>query len=467
MNAVDELRSVSLFADLKEDQLAWLAEQATFRDIEPGEAAAREGQPADQMYALIRGELRGKREQKEHGASDTWLYVWKTGDVTGMLPFSRMTHWPVTTRAVVPTRIAFFPASIFPELMVRIPALVERLVRITIDRARLATRDEEQNQSLLALGKIAAGLAHELYNPTAAVLRTTAELRRRFADFRRSSINLAQHNVHDEALRVLAELNRREPVDIAKALDPIARSEREEQLGEWLDDRGIESAWTMSESFLAAGIDVADLERLMQAFPDDALNDGLVWLEVVLAADNLLKDIETASTRVAGLVDAVKAYSYMDRSPEKTETDIHAAIESTLTILTHKLRDKSITVTREYDKDLPRAIVHAGELNQVWTNLLDNAIDAAPDGGRITVRTALEPTNILVEIANNGPGIPKDIQSRIWEPFFTTKDVGKGTGLGLDIVRRIVVRRHQGEIRVESVPGDTRFLVRLPRTGGG
>jgi signal transduction histidine kinase len=460
---IAELRTVPALADLPEDQLVWLAERVTMRNYEAGEIIAIEGDPADSMYAVIAGEMRGKREQREHGAADAWLYVWKAGALGGVLPYTRMTHWPVTTRALAPTRVAIFPAaSLFPEMLTRIPLLVERLVHVMVDRARLHVRDEEQNQSLLALGKIAAGLAHELFNPTAAVQRGARELRQRFNDFRRSSINLAHHNVHDDALRVLASLYQGKQEKPVRSLDPLARSERIEQLGEWLDDHSVERAWSLAETFLDAGLDVADLEQLAASFPDDALSDVLVWLDTVLAADSLLQDMETASTRAAGLVDAVKSYSYMERSPDRTETDLHAALDDTLTIFTHKLRDKSITVTRAYDPELPRALVHAGEMNQVWTNLLDNAIDAVPNGGQITVRTAREPLHILVEIRDNGTGITPEDLPRIWEPFFTNKDVGKGTGLGLDIVQRIVVRRHRGEIRVESVPGDTRFQVRLP-----
>ena len=362
---------------------------------------------------------------------------------------------------MVPTRVAEFPTTIFPEMQVRIPVLIERIVHLLLDRARLHVRDEEQNQSLLALGKIAAGLAHELYNPTAAVLRNAQELRQRFNDFQRSSINLAHHNVHDDALRALAEFNLAARAD-TRALDTITRSERIEQLGEWLDDHRIERAWSLAEGFLDAGIDVAQLEQLATRFPEQALSDALIWLDAMLDSDTLLKDLQSAATRVRDLVDTVKSYSYMDRATEAVETDIHAAIEDTLKILTHKLRNKNITVTRSYDPELPRVLVNAGEMNQVWTNLLDNAIDALQDGGQITVRSAHEPASIIVEIADNGPGIPKEIQSRIWEPFFTTKDVGKGTGLGLDIVQRIVVRRHRGEISVQSAPGKTCFQVRLP-----
>ncbi len=464
VSTIDELRGIDLFADLPEEQFVWLAEQATLRDLEAGEVLMLEGESADHMFALVRGQLLGRREQRQQGAADTWLYVWKAGEVSGMLPFSRMTHYPITARAVVPTRVAAFRTGIFPEMQVRIPTLVERLVHITLDRARMAVRDEEQSQSQTALHRITAGMAHELYNPTAAALRAAKELRQRFSDFRRSSINLAQHDVHDDALRTLAALDQREPPDLAGTLDPIARSERIEQLGEWLDDRSVPRAWSLADGFLDAGVDVADLNRLAAVFPDEALGDALIWLDALLSADYLLQDVENSATRVAGLVDTLKSYSLLDRPTDMVDTDIHAAIDSTVRMLDYKLRAKRITVTREYDPELPHVNVNAGEMNQVWTNLLDNAIDAVADRGRITVRTAREPLHILVEIADNGSGIPIEIQSRIWDPFFTTKDVGKGTGLGLDIVRRIVERRHQGEVRVESVPGETRFQMRLPRT---
>jgi signal transduction histidine kinase len=459
-----ELRRVEVFADLPEDQLSWLAERVSFRDLEPGDVIIGEGDPLEIMVAVLRGELRTRREHKENTAADSWLYVWKAGELTGKLPYSRITRASTTTRAAVPSRIAEFSTDIIPEMLARIPVLIERCVRLLLDRARMHVRDEEQNQSLLALGRIAAGLAHELYNPTAAVLRGAGALRQRVIDFRHSSMNLAQPEVRNGVLRTLAVLNQRKQAAAAQGLDPIARSERLEQLGEWLDDRKVQNAWSLAESFLDAGLDIADLEQLTASFPDHTLVDVLVWLDSVLAAENLLQDMERATTRVAELVDALKSYSYLDRSPERAETDLHSALDDTLKILGHKLHDKRITVVRDYHPNLPLALVHAGEMNQVWTNLLDNAIDAVDDRGRIHVRTGCEPSFILVEIADNGPGIPKETQSRIWEPFFTTKDVGKGMGLGLDIVQRIVVRRHQGEIRVQSVPGETRFQVRLPRS---
>ncbi|HWV58193.1 MAG TPA: ATP-binding protein, partial [Longimicrobiales bacterium] len=244
--------------------------------------------------------------------------------------------------------------------------------------------------------------------------------------------------------------------------DPLTRAEREERLADWLDAAGVDQAWSCAETYVAAGVTPEALESLEDVVPVDARGEALAWLESAIAAAALVRDVENATARIVEIVGAIKSYANMDRAQERVEADVHEGIDSTLAVLGHKLRDARIEVEREYAPDLPRIPAYVAELNQVWSNLFDNAIHALAGGGRIRVRTAVEQRRIRVEVCDNGPGIPQEIQHRIWEPFFTTRDVGAGTGMGLDTVRRIVVERHGGEVHVDSIPGETRFTVWLP-----
>jgi signal transduction histidine kinase len=457
VNALEDLRRIEVFSDLSEEKLAWIAAQSRFLELKPGERLFEEGDPADTMMGVIEGEMNARREK---GPPDGHLFVTRAGQVGAMLPFSRMQTFPVTGRAVVRTRLALFPASLFPELFRRIPELEPRFVAALADRVRRTTRDESHREALVALGKLAAGLAHELNNPAAAVARAAAEMRGRLDELRQRTLGLGKHGLDSAALGPLAELVHRRAR--AQPLDTLARAELEEELGDWLQEHGIERAWAIAESFVDAGITTAELADAVQALPVSAVADVLGWAEAGLAADLLVADIGHAVARITTLVGAVKSYSHMDQAPDRVATDIGAGLQTTLSVLGHKLRAKGVEVVRDFASDLPVVPAYSGELNQVWTNLIDNAIDAVPPGGRITLRTARETERILVEVADNGAGIPAEIQTRVWEPFFTTKDVGQGSGLGLDIVHRIVVHRHGGEVRVDSVPGHTRFRVWIP-----
>jgi signal transduction histidine kinase len=456
------LRGVEVFADLAEEEIGWLAEHAEDVHLKDGEAINREGEPADRMIAILSGELTGRREK---GPADGRLFIARAGEVTGMLPFSRMTQWRATVRASGPVRIAVFPSALFHDMLSRIPVLEPRLIGVMTDRTRETTRIEQQNEKLMALGKLSAGLAHELNNPASAVGRSVTELRTRIAALPGLTEALIAQGVDRGHMAALCQLRGR-PEQHAGAeppLDPLALADRESEITGWLEARRVEDAWKIAPTFAAVGMTVDGLGGLLTGIPGAALPAALSWVEAGLALDLLLKDVESASRRIADLVRAVKDYSHMDRgAAEKAETDLHREIDSTLTMLGHKAKVKSVQIVRDYAPDLPHVRAFAGELNQVWTNLLDNALDAVADGGRVTVRTRRKNHHVEVEIGDDGPGIPEDVQGRIWEPFFTTKPMGQGTGLGLDISRRIVVLRHGGEIRVDSRPGDTRFSVCLP-----
>ncbi|MGH9882609.1 MAG: sensor histidine kinase, partial [Pyrinomonadaceae bacterium] len=348
-----------------------------------------------------------------------------------MLPFSRMTEFTATGRAVTASRVMRLHVRLFPELLQRMPTLAKRLVGILTDRVREATTADQQRDKLMALGKLSAGLAHELNNPAAAATRAANDLIATLAELRAADLRLCQHNFtteQDAAIRAF-ENNAIEHTATATQLNSLDQSDREDVVAAWLEEHGIKDAWKLSANLVEAGIDAIDLERISGDLEPGAFADVLARVNAQLAAAKLASEIKASTARISELVGAIKEYSYMDQASLQ-EVDVHKGLESTLLILKYKLRKKGIELTREYAETLPRIKAYGSELNLVWTNLIVNAVDAMPEGGRLKVRTRQEPTDILVEIRDSGSGIPENLKSRIFEPFFTTKPVGEGTGLG-------------------------------------
>ncbi len=455
---IDDLRKNVVFADLAAEQLAWLAEKFEEHRFQPGEVMATEGAPLDHLIVILEGEIRIQRGS----ASDELIFRGFAGEITGLLPYSRLTHYGGTTRAVIPTRIVSLHRSFFPEMLQRMPLLGQRLVSIMADRIRETTRIETQRDKLMALGKLSAGLAHELNNPAAAAQRATASLRQALETVRDASIRLARHALSQEQREMITRFER-EAGQHAPTIpaDPLAQSDREERITTWLERRQTPEAWRIAPALADMAVDVPELESLAAHVGDEVLCDALIRIASLLTIARLISEIEISTKRISHLVQAIKEYSHMDQAAMQ-HIDVHQGIENTLTILQHRLKS-GINVVREYDENLPTICAYGGELNQIWTNLISNAIEAMQGKGELHVRTARDLDRVLVEIADNGPGIPPAILSRIFDPFFTTKGVGEGTGLGLDAVSRIV-RNHHGEVRVSSTPGDTRFQVYIPLT---
>lgn len=453
-----ELRATFLFEDATDEQIDWLLDNTTVVVFEPGDQPLVEGEPVEALWVLLTG---GWRLTRSVGGQQVVLETSTTpGEWAGWLP---MLDGPSILRASItqPTRLLkIMPDSVRHMLTHGFP-IVAHLMSGLYGGVQNFEALARQQEKLAALGKMAAGLAHELNNPAAAARRAAATLR--------DEINAMQQRalLHDDRFTTeqrdhLTQLHSQISAQIAKRsmLDSITQSDLEDAVATWLDEHAIDDGWELAPPFVSAGLGVEQLDALGAVFPQATLQRALCWIEPTITLQSLADEMESSTGRISELVRAMKSYSCMDQTGRQ-EVDLHKGIDDTLTILHHKLK-RGIDVRRDYDPALPHIFAYGSELNQVWTNLLDNAIDAMDEQGQITIKTRRDGQFVRVEIADNGPGIPAAITDRIWEPFFTTKGVGEGTGLGLEIVRRIVTRNHGGEIRVQSQPGHTCFEVCLP-----
>lgn len=453
-----ELRRVPVFADLPDDQLDWFLSQSQEMSLKAGDFYSRQGDPADAMFVILEGLLQGRGEL----GGETFVFNLEPGDVTGVLPFSRMRQFTVSGRAETDSRALRFPASKFPELVQKMPALTQRLVGLMSDRIREATRREQQRDRLASLGKLSAGLAHELNNPASAAKRAASQLRDILKKVKNASLELGRRDLTPGQKSEIERLEALFTQPDVVPPDALTISDLEDQIDSLLRSHGQNDLWLLAAGLARRNIKPEAVESLFATLDRDTARAALVRIAASEEIANLLHEIESSTSRISDLVGAIKEYTHMDQAPVQN-VDVVKSLETTLTIMNHKLK-QGVVVRRDYQHDPLLVNSFGSELNQVWTNLIDNAIDAMHGKGELRVRTYRDDGCAVVEIGDDGAGIPEEVQPHIFEPFFTTKGVGEGTGLGLDTVQRIV-RKHRGNIEVTSSPGDTRFQVWLPLTG--
>ncbi|MFE2061204.1 ATP-binding protein [Streptomyces sp. NPDC059467] len=465
-----EIGALFLFEKLEPAQMGRLCAAGRVELFQPGPVYT-EGDPATCFFVMIDGTVVlsrrvGGDDVEVTRTSQPGVYA---GAMQAYIGDRVRQVYNNSMRVTEPTRFFVLPADTFAEIMQDWFPMAVHLLEGLFFGSKSTQAAIGQRERLLALGSLSAGLTHELNNPAAAAVRATSTLRERVAKMRHKLAIIAESPFSREQLAGLIEIQERTAERVAKApaLSPLEASDREDALSDWLDDHGMENGWQLAPTFVQAGLDVDWLEQVAAAVDEEILPNAVGWLNYTIETELLMYEIEDSTTRISNLVDAAKQYSQLDRAPYRV-VDVHELLDSTLLMLSAKT-GQNIEVVKEYDRTVPPVPAYPAELNQVWTNLIDNAVCAmkGEDGGgrgTLTVRTALDHDQLLVEFRDTGSGIAPEIKGRIFDPFFTTKPVGQGTGLGLDISWRIVVNKHHGTMRVESVPGDTRFQVLLPLT---
>ena len=438
---------------------AWLVAHGTMLRYQTGAVVTSKGAQADSLLVYFSGHV---VIRVDRGAGAHKIFEWRGGDVGGAIPYSRGASPPSDAVAEEPTEALAVAKAQFPDLIHACPVITATLVHAMVDRAREFTWSALRDEKLISLGKLASGVAHELNNPAAAVVRSAKLLTGGIRDAEEAARRLAAARLSDAQLAAIDAVRASCTLPAQRtsgAFSPLALADREEALARWFAAHRVDEA--PAAALADTNVTVAELDRLAGSVSGGALEAALQWFAAGCLVRSLSAEIEAAAARISGLVAAVKGFSYMDHAPTPEPVDIRVGIADTLTVLGAKVRAKSVEVSVDIPTDLPRVHGVGVELNQVWMNLLDNAIDAVAVGGHIAVSAAPELQCVTVRVMDNGPGIPPEIVGRIFDPFFTTKPVGKGAGLGLDIVRRLL-QRHSAEVAVESKPGRTEFQVRLP-----
>ena len=458
---VSTLKSLEALKNVPNDQLQWLIDNCRHYTLQDGECLTVQGQPIAGPHFLLSGHLvlyviqNGSRRE---------IASFNGGEITGYLPYSRASVATVTSQAIGELEVLSFPTERIREMIKDQFELTQALVHVMSNRVREFTALQQQNEKMMALGKLSAGLAHELNNPASAIVRDSASLLEHLKmqpeTFKKViSIQMTAEQVdavNTELFRLLA-INERQELTLKE------KTRREEETIDWLEEHSVENSYDMAENFVEFGFAVTDLETFCNHIPAAYCSPVFNWINNLLTTERMVQDIQESSRRIAELVNSVKVFTHMDSGFDKQRTDIRIGIKNTIMLLKHRLKKGNVELVKDFDETLPEVNAIVGELNQVWTNLIDNALDAMEPNGRgtLTIRTHRDRHFAQVIIADDGPGIPKDVQTRIFDPFFTTKEVGKGTGMGLEVVQRIV-RQHNGSIKVNSQPGKTEFLICFP-----
>ncbi|MEM8676843.1 MAG: ATP-binding protein [Cyanobacteria bacterium P01_G01_bin.67] len=446
-----------LFPVLEDEYLEGLKTCGAVLEIKPGEILYQEGDSEYCFYVVLSGQI---KITKHLGTEEILVATHHRGEFTGDLNMLTGGVSQATASSIDSSQVIQFQD--FKELLKGCPRSIDLFIPALAERSKYLEAKLRQQEKLAELGKLSAGLAHELNNPAAAGSRAAKQLNSAITTLQENMLSPRGHNFSVQHRQLLCELQQKavNREYYKPDLSPLKQSIQEEELADWLESLGVDDAWDISPSLVNVGIEQSHLETLADEMESDAFNEALTWLEATLTVNSLVTELEFSTSQISDLVGAIKNYSYVDRGAIQ-EIDLHQGLDNTLKILNHKLK-YGVTVNREYSLDLPKVSAYGGELNQVWTNLIDNAIDAMNGQGELTIRTSLENNCILVEIIDNGAGIPLEFQSKIFDPFFTSKAAGKGSGLGLDISRGIIVKKHKGNLRFESEPGKTNFQVRIP-----
>jgi len=461
---VATLKTFEALQNVPDEQLQWLIDHSENRLIPDGELFTTPGIPMQGPHFVIDGQMRVFFTQN---GSKREINTFGTGEITGYLPYSRGTVSKVYIKAVGDVQVLSYPTDKIRLMIETQFELTQALVHEMSDRVRNFTTMQQQNEKMMALGKLPAGMAHELNNPASAIVRDSVSLREHlkmqpetFKKVMAIKMDPAQvSGVKQELFNIISNKDR--PVLTLKE-----KSKREDELTDWLDEHGVEDNYDMADNFVDFNFDTESLERFKAHIPDAAMGPVFNWISDLLVTERMVEDIQESARRIADLVSSVKTFTHMDRGTDKQYADIHIGIRNTVTMLGYKLKKGNVTLVEDFDLNLPPVKAMIGELNQVWTNLIDNALDAMePNGkGTLTIKTEKDREFVQVCIMDDGPGIPEDIVLQIFDPFFTTKEMGKGTGMGLEVVQRIV-KQHNGSIKVKSVPGRTQFMVCFPING--
>ncbi len=462
-NILAILQKFETFQDVPPSQLAWMIDRADCLELDQGDLLAKPGDSINYMYIVLEGKIMIRLQQN---GQRRIIGEVEEGGITGALPYSRVKNASGELSIIKPSKLLLLDRKYFREMIQQNHELTEKLVHIMTSRVRDFTKTQQFNEKMAALGKIAAGLAHELNNPAAAVVRNALELKKHLSTvpdkFKRViSIRMNDQQIDTVNNILFSKLERKG----TKNLSLSERTTQEDEIVDWLEERDIEldDPYELAATFIEFGLGIPDLDKMCTHIPEKKdLPPVVGWLDNVLSTEKLVLEIEEASQRISELVKSVKNYTHMDRSPEKQRADIHEGIRNTITILKHKFKNNKVSLEQNFHEDLPQVMIYVNEMNQVWTNLIDNALDAMEkDGGILELKTWQEGDFVKIDVIDSGTGIPEDLADKIFDPFFTTKDIGKGTGMGLDLVHKIM-QKHNGDIRVASQPGRTQFTVCLP-----